>query len=333
MYDLTGLIGLRYNDNVFYYIKNLQGDIIGILNENCEEVVKYDYDSWGQLLSIKDNNDNDIIDNNNIGLINPFRYRGYYYDSETKLYYLNNRYYNPEFGRFISSDNMIIQSTKLVGNNLYQYAYNNPINYLDSNGCWPNICKMIQGAALAVKNVATVVKYKITNAINSVVREVVRKAWDVVSGTLDYLGMDTSSEMLKHSLQDNPSDITYTTGSRIVEQVLNDPAFQQKVDSAIKKAKEGHVNYHEDITFVTTDLEGSIHGANIYITGELNNGTGTLNVLITDRYDFDPCADTYIKSPKWFIFTVGNNMAWYDQATNGAIQNYDVSIVFDYDVS
>lgn len=134
LYDLTGLIGLRYQEENYYYIKNLQGDIIGMLDKNYNRIVSYEYDSWGKLLSIKDEQENEITDETNIGIINPFRYREYYYDTETGLYYLNSRYYNPVWGRFLNADGIIGANMDIHSYNLYAYVSNNSINSTDSNG-------------------------------------------------------------------------------------------------------------------------------------------------------------------------------------------------------
>ena len=68
----------------------------------------------------------------------PFRYRGYYYDEESDLYYLNSRYYDPYAGRFISADSVITgPSSSTQGKNLFVYCFNNPVNTIDHNGCWP----------------------------------------------------------------------------------------------------------------------------------------------------------------------------------------------------
>ena len=84
-YDEIGkIIGLNYNDTQYYYIRNGQNDVIGILDSNLNQVVSYEYDSWGNTISIKDANGNNITDPNNIGNINPYRYRSYRYDSETR---------------------------------------------------------------------------------------------------------------------------------------------------------------------------------------------------------------------------------------------------------
>ncbi len=133
--ELAELVGFRYDGNIYYYIKNAQKDIIAIIDEQSNLVCKYQYDSWGNLISILDENDMDISSNNShIGNINPFRYRQYYYDKETKLYYLNSRYYNPSWGRFISVDSALGTNADTINYNLYNYCNNNPINQFDPSG-------------------------------------------------------------------------------------------------------------------------------------------------------------------------------------------------------
>lgn len=132
-YDEQGnIIGMQYNGTQYYYIKNLQGDIIGILDNELNQVVKYDYDSWGKVIAITDATGTEITDQTHIGHINPYRYRSYRYDRETGLYYLQSRYYNPEWGRFLNADGYITGIA--IGNNLYAYCCNNPINYYDPYG-------------------------------------------------------------------------------------------------------------------------------------------------------------------------------------------------------
>lgn len=123
-------IGFNYNNIPYFYMKNLQVDIIGLTNASGNVVAKYTYDFWGKLISIKDASDVDkTTDTTFIGYINPLRYRGYYYDSETGLYYLNARYYDPEVGRFINAD-----ETLVGGYNIFAYCSNNPINFCDISG-------------------------------------------------------------------------------------------------------------------------------------------------------------------------------------------------------
>ena len=104
LYDDAGsLLGLKWNGTEYWYVKNLQGDIIGILDSGGTKVVNYVYDAWGQV-SLGGTPWNWVA----LGELNPFRYRGYYYDTESGLYYLNSRYYDPEISRFLNADAILI---------------------------------------------------------------------------------------------------------------------------------------------------------------------------------------------------------------------------------
>ena len=95
-YDANGSIGsISYNGVRYAFRKNLQGDVIAILDTSGNVVARYTYDAWGRILSITDGNGNANTSSTFIGNVNPIRYRGYYYDTETGWYYLNSRYYDP----------------------------------------------------------------------------------------------------------------------------------------------------------------------------------------------------------------------------------------------
>ena len=123
-------IYFTYNNATYYYEKNLQGDIVAILDANGNTVVEYTYDIWGELENITGT----LADT--IGAINPLRYRGYYYDTETELYYLQSRYYSPDLMRFISQDDPVLSNDQgePLGSNLYVYCLNNPVMNSDPNG-------------------------------------------------------------------------------------------------------------------------------------------------------------------------------------------------------
>ena len=145
IYNGDELLGFKYDNNIYYYHKNIFGDIIGILDTNYNEVVTYKYDSWGAISSIVDNS------GINLGTINPFRYRSYYYDEETQLYYLNSRYYSSNLRRFISPDE-IVSGQGIISNNLYLYCGNNPIDRKDEEGNAWFILSLKVGAISAVIN-------------------------------------------------------------------------------------------------------------------------------------------------------------------------------------
>ena len=126
-------LGFVYNGVQYFYITNQLGDIIGITDATGDAFVMYSYDEWGNPIQTitRDN----TAEQNKIAEINPLRYRGYYYDTETGYYYLQSRYYNPEWGRFLSPDafGYIDNSTRL-GFNAYIYCVNNPVIYVDYFG-------------------------------------------------------------------------------------------------------------------------------------------------------------------------------------------------------
>ncbi|EYE87575.1 hypothetical protein Q428_12455, partial [Fervidicella metallireducens AeB] len=143
-YDSSdNLISMKLNGVEYYYIRNAQGDIIGLLDGTGTQVVSYTYDSWGKLISIEGS----LKDS--VGVKNPYRYRGYRYDEETQLYYLQSRYYNPEFCRMLNADDtdILTQQHELLGKNLFAYCTNDPINHSDDDGFWklPNWAKVTIG--------------------------------------------------------------------------------------------------------------------------------------------------------------------------------------------
>ena len=126
-YDENGApLSISYNGVEYFYVLNLQGDIIAIIDNTGAVVVEYSYDSWGKLLSTTGSMASTL------GTINPLRYRGYYYDTDTGFYYCISRYYDPEVGRWINEDEQI--NDDLLGFNLFTYCGNNPIVYFDPQG-------------------------------------------------------------------------------------------------------------------------------------------------------------------------------------------------------
>ena len=134
-------VGMKYNGVQYWYRKNMQGDVVRILNASGAEVVSYAYDAWGKVLSVSGSL------SSTVGAANPFRYRGYYYDTETGWYYLNTRYYDPNVGRFLSPDNvnlLLASPRALTDKNLYAYCDNNPVMRIDRGGeFWDTIFDVV----------------------------------------------------------------------------------------------------------------------------------------------------------------------------------------------
>ena len=120
--------GILYNGIPYYFIKNLQGDVIAIVDKDAKTVARYSYDAWGVCTVTQDSV--------GIASVNPFRYRGYYYDEEIGLYYLNSRFYNPITGKYINSDSpdIVLYAKVSIGTNIFVYCSNDCINNVDLIG-------------------------------------------------------------------------------------------------------------------------------------------------------------------------------------------------------
>ena len=162
LYDDKGVVGFVNAEGTYFYRKDILGNITGILDSDGKIVVRYRYDAWGNHVVLNpDGSENES--STFIGNINPFRYRGYYYDVETGLYYLKTRYYDPVVGRFITIDDVSYLAPDTInGLNLYAYCGNNPVMRVDHEGTswwsdfWNSTIGKIVGTVLVVVAVAAV---------------------------------------------------------------------------------------------------------------------------------------------------------------------------------
>ena len=132
-YDATGPMSMTFYGTEYFYLKNAQGDVTGLVDSSGTQVVAYTYDAWGNPLTTTGT----MADT--LGKLNPFRYRGYVYDTETGLYYLQSRYYNPETGRFINADapeTLLKAYETALQYNLFAYCWNKPVSLCDPDGYW-----------------------------------------------------------------------------------------------------------------------------------------------------------------------------------------------------
>lgn len=169
---------------MFYVSTNMQGDVLSIHLSDGTKIAQYDYDAWGKATIAtvsKDSSGNYVYTTvtestapNHIATLNPIRYRGYYYDSDLGLYYLQSRYYDANIGRFINADDRIVvdfnsNNTSVICN-VFAYCCNNPLNNIDPSGHHPGvvfasflniIAKAVIAAVVAV--VAVAVVYTVTS--------------------------------------------------------------------------------------------------------------------------------------------------------------------------
>ena len=130
IYDESGKpFALKYSTDgatfdTYYYVLNLQGDVVKLIQANGHVVAQYTYDAWGNILD----------SGGDLAAVNPLRYRGYYYDNETGFYYLQSRYYDPANRRFINADNYQSTGQGFVGTNMFAYCNNSPVDLYDQSG-------------------------------------------------------------------------------------------------------------------------------------------------------------------------------------------------------
>ena len=119
---------MTYNGDVYYYIVNMFGDVLGIYDQYGTVVTEYVYDAWGYYVDVTGSMCYTL------GFINPLRYRGYFFDEAVGYYYLQSRWYDPEVRRFLSADSYMVAGDHINSTNMFAYCLNNPVMYVDPSG-------------------------------------------------------------------------------------------------------------------------------------------------------------------------------------------------------
>ena len=157
VYTASGApFSMTYNGTTYYYITNQMGNVMYLVNASGTRVATYTYDPYGKVLTAT----------GSMASINPLRYRGYYYDTETGFYYVSSRYYDPEIGRWINADipeTLTADFENFAQYNLFAYCFNNPVNMSDETGTWPSwatklaigVGAIVIGAAVVAATAAT----------------------------------------------------------------------------------------------------------------------------------------------------------------------------------
>lgn len=274
----SGLIGLKLNETTYYYQKNIQDDIIGLMDEDFNLVAEYNYDSWGNILSIKDANGNEITDTTHIAHINPFRYRSYYYDKETKLYYLNSRYYNPTWGRFINVDGVINGNRDFIGYNLYAYVSNSFSNATDSQGSSVQSWINTQSMKLTKFTLKTMAKIGITLAT-----------------AVTQLRYPIASEMLRKStLGTSNTDFPYRFNDELTKSIRTSKEMKDIIKKEVANANGksfcnsgvGSFSGFSDNRLGIGKFDYKITGENTHEITKLGHNIWNITVTVSDVYDF-----------------------------------------------
>ncbi|MBR3838699.1 MAG: RHS repeat-associated core domain-containing protein [Clostridia bacterium] len=308
-YDANGsLIGFTYETSTsrtFYrYVMNLQGDVIALLDENYDVVVKYTYDTWGKVLSVTDANGTLITDTNHIGHRNPIRYRGYYYDIETGLYYLQSRYYDPEVGRFINCDSQL--NNDITGNNLFIYCGNNPVMRADMQGEGWHILigaiigSLVSGASQIITNVKSGKKWSsdligavvgggVSGAISAAggpsvastyagtgATYVVNEICSYIPGVAKFNGNETHKEITEDNIRQSFYTVVYEGGASATKSFLLGKIFKPIGD------KIG-IDVPDSLKGVTSFKTYSKYGIKTTMEAGMESSHCIINEYIQDR--------------------------------------------------
>ena len=154
------IIGMSYRKasyaegvwDTYVYEKNILGDIVAVYDLTGNKLLSYKYDAWGNFTTTYHNG----TTANSVAARNPFRYRGYYYDKDLGLYYLQTRYYDSVTGRFINADGYVSTGQGMLGNNMFAYCNNNPVMFTDPTGEWPKLSTVFAVVAITAVVVAVV---------------------------------------------------------------------------------------------------------------------------------------------------------------------------------
>ena len=254
---------MKYNGTLYYYVLNAQGDVVRIVDSSRNTVASYTYDPWGKIIS----------SSGALADINPLRYRGYYYDSETGFYYLQSRYYDPEIGRFINADSYAsTDATGLLSTNMFAYCENDPVNKSDPTGeVAPILIAMAGGALVGIaeqfmtdviyamvtgqpldacfSSVGTYVSSAVGGAMSVlpgggvmrafselVLTTTIQTSIDAALAPQKYEATTPYSEAVENVFTTGASKLGDKTASNVADKMLKSAAKQGKVGSKVTKA-------------------------------------------------------------------------------------------------
>ena len=286
-YDQNGSVSsVLYNGVMYYYIKNLQGEIMQIVDENGNSIAIYAYDQWGKPTQMRQPTTTTV----DLVNYNPFLYRGYVYDSDSGLYYLQSRYYDPVTGRFLNADGeevLICQQNSILQANLFTYGYNNPIVTKDVHGNLPGW--VVSGIVhVATRMVGGVVGWAYYFQAKCLI-------FAAANLFLLFKGYTLSQAMFNHGMWGYGTSMPSYIKNKLIERLKDSSIMKAYIKSLIKKIKKSWVLPTKSFTvrfeidkdnLSDTDLYYSIHIANCRVHGQLYCGVWYVYVSVSDTYDF-----------------------------------------------
>ena len=302
-YDSTGKrVGFANGTMLFYYLYNVQGDVIAIVRAATGQIVaKYSYDAWGKCTVTN-------ATGYAVGDKNPFRYRGYYYDTETGLYYLNSRYYSPEFGRFINADSQLNLKDGIPGYNLFAYCNNNPIMYSDPSGHSFILACIIVGAVLgglAGGYIAAKSSKAQTGKINGWTAAGGILAGGVLGGLAGW-GIGAAITAIGAAA----TGATGTAAAPIVEQAV------EKTSTALQTYYPPNNGFSGAIERISLDV-GTILQRTGDLAGRFAAPAGTPSQMLALPYDKIGQATTYLQTTQPIQALSGTVAPWFGQIGGG----------------
>ena len=336
-YDAVGPLSVNFNGTEYFYLKNAQGDVTGLVDSTGAKVVSYAYDPWGKTW------DASGTLASTLGTFNPLRYRGYVYDTETGLYYLNSRYYNPTWGRFINADNQITTGSDLTGTNLFAYCGNNPVNRTDPTGeaWWHWVLGAAVVAAAAVATVVTCGGFAAAATAVCMVGSGVAAATTASTvaagafiGSATVYGMavvtaaSTSSSIKEFNNQGNWGTVAATAGGAILgggSAYVSTRTPTTKVYRSVSNAEAQDIKATGQFNLAPGGMESKQFGFNLAETRQFGNMVGQ-NTIVSAKIPTNMLNQFYTGGVDTSIFrsgtltVYGDQLAAFNQAVGGTIK-------------
>ena len=331
------LIGYTYKtadaETECILVKNQQGDVERVISADGTILAAYTYDAWGNVLTSE----------GSLAAANPIRYRGYYFDAETGLYYLQSRYYDPEIGRWINADNQLSTGSDLTGLNLFAYCGNDPINRIDPIGeaWWHWALGAAVVAACAVATVvtcggfaaaATAVCMVGNGVVAATTASTVAAAAFIgsatVYGTAVLAAASSSNSIEEFNAQGNWGTVAATAGGAVFNGVAAYVATRTPTTTvyrSVSSAEAQNIKNTGQFNLAPGGMESKQFGFNLSETRQFGNTMGQ-NTIVSAKVPNSMLNQLYTGGVDTSIFRAGtltvygDQLGAFNQAVSGTIK-------------